>query len=178
MSVSALFLIALRDSSAAGSVQGQWAVKTNAAYWGVLTPNLSVESRFSPKWTGDLLTAYNPWTFSDDRKMRFWLVQPELRYWFCESFEGHYVGLHLHGAQFFGGFRDKRYDGYLAGAGLSYGYQWILSSHWNLEAAFGFGFARMWYKESLRIPCNKCQQDRTATYVGPTKVSLSLIYLF
>ena len=53
--------------------------------------------------------------------MRFWLVQPELKYWFCEKSEGHFVGMHLHGAQYFGGFKKKRYDGYLAGGGFTYG---------------------------------------------------------
>lgn len=78
-------------------------------------PNASVEIGLSRKFTTDWQLAYNPWTFRDDRKMRFWLVQPELRYWFCESFEGHFVGAHLHGAQYYGGFSDKRYDGYLVG---------------------------------------------------------------
>lgn len=128
------------------------ALKTNGLYWATTTPNVSVEVALSPKYTLELAGAYNPWTFKDDKKMRFWLVQPEVKYWFCEKFEGHFVGMHLHGAQFFGGFNKKRYDGYLAGGGITYGYDWILSPHWNLEAAIGIGYARLWYKESPRIP--------------------------
>lgn len=154
------------------------ALKTNALYWGVLTPNAGIEIGINNKFTADLLAAYNPWTYHDDKKMRFWLAQPELRYWFCESFEGHFVGIHLHGAQFFGGFRDKRYDGYLAGAGISYGYDWILSPHWNLEAEIGAGYARLWYKESPRIPCSKCYENKTGNYLGITRLSLSISYLF
>lgn len=110
--------------------------------------------------------------------MRLWLVQPELKYWFCEKFEGHFVGLHLHGAQYFGGFKDKRYDGYLAGGGFTYGYDWILSPRWNLETAIGLGYARLWYKESDRILCLKCYENKHKNYFGPTKVALSLIYNF
>lgn len=154
------------------------ALKTNGLYWATTTPNVSVEVALSPKYTLELAGAYNPWTFKDDKKMRFWLVQPEVKYWFCEKFEGHFVGMHLHGAQFFGGFNKKRYDGYLAGGGITYGYDWILSPHWNLEAAIGIGYARLWYKESSRIPCEKCYENKHKNYFGPTKAAVSLIYVF
>lgn len=154
------------------------ALKTNALYWGALTPNMSVEMALNHRFSTDWQVAYNPWTFQDDKKMRFWLVQPELRYWLCETFEGHFVGVHLHGAQFFGGFNDKRYDGYLAGGGLTYGYNWILSPHWNLEALIGAGYARLWYKESPRIPCSKCHENKKKDYIGPTKIAISISYMF
>jgi len=154
------------------------AVKTNGLYWLTTTPNAGIELALNKKVTLDLSAAYNPWTFNDDKKMRFWFVQPEAKYWFCEKFEGHFIGLHLHGAQYFGGFKDKRYDGYLVGGGLTYGYDWILSPHWNLEAAIGIGYAHLWYKESERIPCLKCYENKHKNYVGPTKAALSLIYIF
>ena len=78
-----------------------YAVKTNALYWMTTSPNAAFEFAVNNKVTVNLMGAYNPWTFSDDRKMRFWLAQPEVRYWLCEKFEGHYFGVHLHGAQFF-----------------------------------------------------------------------------
>ena len=167
-------LIALGQSAQAQDVS----LKTNAVYWATTTPNLGLEMALSPKYTVNLLGAYNPWTFKDDKKMRMWFVQPEVRYWLCEKFEGHYVGVHLHGAQYFGGFHEKRYDGYLAGGGISYGYNWILSPHWNFEASIGIGYARLWYKESDRIPCEKCYENKHKNYIGPTQAALSLVYVF
>lgn len=154
------------------------ALKTNGLYWLTTTPNLGVEVALSRKVSIEVSGAYNPWTFKDDKKMRFWMVQPEAKYWFCEKMEGHFVGIHAHGAQYFGGFGDKRYDGYLAGGGISYGYDWILSPHWNIEAEIGIGYAHLWYKESPRIPCVKCQKDKNKNYFGPTKAAVSLIYIF
>lgn len=154
------------------------ALKTNALYWLGTTPNLGIELALNDRWTLDLSAAYNPWTFKDDKKMRFWLAQPEARYWLCEKFEGHFVGLHAHAAQFYGGFHSKRYDGYLAGGGLTYGYDWILSPHWNIEAAIGIGYAHLWYKESPRIHCIKCETDKHKNYFGVTKAAVSLIYIF
>lgn len=140
------------------------AIKTNTLYWLTTTPNIGAEFSLSSKLTIEVAGAYNPWTFKDDKKMRFWLVQPELKYWTCEKFNGHFIGVHLHGAQYYGGFSSKRYDGYLAGGGLTYGYDWILSPHWNLEAAIGIGYARLWYKESERIPCGKCYEQKHKNY--------------
>lgn len=171
-----LFMLLL--VSASFSYGQKLAIKTNIPVWFTATPNVGLEIGLHRKWTLDLDGAYNPWTYSDDRKMRFWLVQPEVRYWFCEKFEGHFVGLHVHGAQFFGGFKEKRYDGYLAGIGLSYGYSWILSPHWSIEANIGLGYTRLWYKESPRIPCTKCYVDKVMHYVGPTRVGITVMYLF
>lgn len=154
------------------------AVKTNPLYWLTTSVNAAIEIKLSDRITTDLAGAYNPWTFNDDRKMRFWLAQPELRYWFCEAFEGHFVGLHVHGAQFFGGFRNRRYDGYLVGTGISYGYGWIISPHWNIEAQAGVGYARLWYKDGPRIPCIKCYEKKNGNYWGLTKLSLSISYIF
>ncbi len=179
MRLKILFLISFFVVSFLQQVSAQdVALKTNGLYWATTTPNVGVELTLDPKVTLELAVAYNPWTFNDDKKMRLWLVQPEVKYWLCEKFEGHFVGVHLHGAQYFGGFKKKRYDGYLAGGGFTYGYDWILSPHWNLEAAIGLGYARLWYKETLRIYCEKCGENKHKNYLGPTKAALSLIYIF
>ena len=98
------------------------AVKTNGLYWMTTTLNAGVEVGLSRKVTLELAGAYNPWTFKDNKKLRFWLVQPEAKYWLCEKFEGHFIGVHAHAAQFYSTLANHRRDGYLAGGGISYGY--------------------------------------------------------
>ncbi|CCY91102.1 uncharacterized protein BN461_01897 [Bacteroides sp. CAG:1076] len=181
MSKSVLFYILVSASVILGTVRlsaQDIALKTNGLYWLTTTVNAGVEIAVSNKLTIDFQAAYNPWTFQNDKKMRFWLAQPELKYWLCEKFEGHFVGFHLHGGQYFGGFNDTRYDGYLAGAGVSYGYDWILSPHWNLEMALGIGYAHLWFDKSPRIYCEKCRNSERKNYFGPTKAAISLIYVF
>lgn len=160
------------------AVAQEVAVKTNALYWMTTTLNVSAEFGLSRKVTLELAGAYNPWTFKDNKKLRFWLVQPEAKYWLCEKFEGHFVGVHAHAAQFYSTLANRRRDGYLAGGGFSYGYDWMLSPHFNLEAEVGIGYARLWYKESDCIPCLKSYERKHKDYVGPTKAALSLIYFF
>lgn len=163
------------------------AIKTNALYGATTTPNLGLEFGLGKRTTLDVMSGYNPFTFSNNKKLKHILVQPELRYWFCEVFNGHFIGLHGHGAQFNVGNMDvsvgrledlkgRRYEGYLYGGGLSYGYQWMLSNRWNLEASVGGGYARIHYD---KYPCGTCGTklaEGKYNYWGITRASLSIIY--
>ena len=75
--------------------------------------------------------------------------------------------------------KDSRYQGWFVGAGVAYGYAWILSRHWNLEAEIGFGYS---YTRYDRFPCAVCgtklESDKPQHYVGPTKIAINLVYLF
>ena len=74
--------------------------------------------------------------------------------------------------------RNRRYEGDLYGFGFTYGYQWMLNRHWNIEAAIGLGYAHIIYD---RYPCADCgtrQKGGHKNYLGPTKAAVSLVYLF
>lgn len=167
------------------------ALKTNPLYDATTTPNLGAELAMGKKSTLQLFYGLNPWKFASDRtkQLRHWLLMPEYRYWTCQKFNGHFFGIHALGGQYnVGGidlpnpvFKDldeKRYEGWYAGGGLTYGYQWLLSRHWNLEASVGVGYIRFHYKE---FPCTECGaliQENNKNYFGPTKLALSLMYCF
>ena len=71
------------------------AVKSNALYWTTTTPNAGLECSVAPRWTFEFEGAYNPWTLNKEKnmKVKHWLVSPEFRYWFCEAFQGHFIGI-------------------------------------------------------------------------------------
>lgn len=169
-----LLIISISQTAKAQKV----AVKTNALYWLTTTINGGVEFSINSRNTIDLSGAYNPWTFKDGKKLHLWMAQPEFRHWFCEKFEGHFIGIHAHGGQFFAALKDKRYDGNFVGGGFSYGFDWILSPHWNLEATLGLGYTYSWYRQSPWLPCIKCQKDKEKHYVGPTKLGITFTYIF
>lgn len=160
-----------------------WALKTNALYWATTTPNMAVEVGLSEKYTLDISGNYNFWNLGDNKKFKHFLVQPELRYWLCERFNGHFFGLHLHYGQFniegikMLGLDDYRYQGDLYGAGLSYGYHWILNKRWSIEATVGLGYAYLDYSKYNCGECGSKIKDETRNYWGPTKAALSLIYI-
>lgn len=170
-----------------------FAVKTNLLYDATTTFSLGVEFRLSKRLSLDLPVNYNPWTFSNARKIKHILVQPELRYWIYEPFNGHFLGVHGLWSLFnvgnlslppaveemmgYGDLKNYRYEGNLYGIGISYGYHWMLSNRFSLEATLGLGYV---YLDYDRFKCNKCGAKlghETKNYFGPTKVGLSLIYM-
>lgn len=167
------------------------ALKTNLLYWATTTPNIGMEVGLGKKHTAQLFYGLNPWKFSHSRakQVRHWLLMPEYRYWFCQKFNGHFLGVHALGGEYniggidipnyvFSDLDSKRYEGWYAGGGVSYGYQWLLSKHWNLEASLGVGYIRFHYKESDCTKCARPDGTGNKNYFGPTKLALSLMYCF
>lgn len=161
----------------------KFAIKTNALYWATTTANLGFEVGLSKKLTLDVSGNYNPWEFSNNKQIKHWLVQPELRYWLCERFYGHFFGLHAHYAEAnvsnlnIFGLGDYRYQGNIYGAGISYGYQWILNKRWSMEATVGVGYARLNFDKYNCGTCGSKIGKEHKNYFGPTKIALSIIYV-
>ncbi|MDE6803978.1 MAG: DUF3575 domain-containing protein, partial [Muribaculaceae bacterium] len=76
------------------------ALKTNLLYDAALSPNLGVEFRVAPKWTLDVTGQLNLWKLSEGKQWRHWAAMPEARYWFCNAFNGHFIGAHVFGGQY------------------------------------------------------------------------------
>lgn len=70
------------------------ALKSNILYDASGTVNLGIEAGFAPRWTLDVSGNYNGWVRSHGRTWKHWMLQPEARYWFCDRFAGHFVGIH------------------------------------------------------------------------------------
>lgn len=162
--------------SASGTFAQKLAVKTNAAYWATTTLNLGTELAIAPKMTIDITGNYNPFTFSNNKKIMHWAIQPEWRYWTCQRFAGHFFGVHAHYGRYNGGLEKYRYKGWFVGGGISYGYQWILGKRWNLETELGVGYAYLDYDKHMRKACGKFINTGHKNYIGPTKLSLSILY--
>lgn len=177
------------------------AVKTNLLYDATSTPNIGVEIGLGGKSTFNLVYGLNPWKFDTathgERYAKHWVLMPEYRWWTCSRLIGHFIGLHALGGQlnasnidlpapgvFFNGPKlnkigaDSRYQGWYAGGGLTYGYQYPLSDNWNIEAEIGVGYAHMWYDQ---FPCSECGskiRNGGTNYVGLTKLGFSIMYVF
>jgi hypothetical protein len=195
LTLAVLFLLAFAGNASAQ----KFAVKTNALYWGTSTPNIGLEVAMAPRWTFELEGGYNPWTLDkqENLKAKHFLVTPEFRYWFCEAFQGHFIGIHgnytqfnvsginvpdvffkpSEGGLFLNDLQYARSQGWAAGAGLNYGYAFPISRRWNMEFTLGLGF---WYTDYDRFESRKCGlfQENVSRYaVGPTELGISFIYM-
>ncbi len=114
-------------------------VGTNVLGWAA-APNIGVDLALGNHFALVVDAAYNPLTVGE-KKANFWAVQPELRLYPRYRFAGHFIGLEGHYADYHDyGLGNYAYRGNLYGAGLSYGYSWMLSKSWNLEAFVGLGY--------------------------------------
>ncbi len=165
------------------------ALKTNALYWATTTPNLAAEVSAGRRNTFQLTYGLNPWKASSGKSIRHWMLKPEYRRWFCTAFDGWFLGAYARGGQFNAGnidlplgilpnLEDHRFEGWYAGAGVTAGYQWALSRHWNFEASLGVGYDYAHYDKFRCGTCGERQESSHQNYVGPTGAALSLIYIF
>ncbi len=201
LNIIRLCVVVLLFGGGHSDMQAQVAIKTNLLYDATTTPNLGIEIGTGARNTLQLFYGLNPWTFDSDskgeRKAKHWVLIPEFRWWTCTKFNGQFFGVHLMGGQFNaanvdlpipGGFfkgeniakgvKDYRYQGDFAGIGFTYGWQWILSRHFNIEAEIGVGYNHVWYD---KYPCYECGAKIASggtNYVGVTKLGLSLLYIF
>ncbi len=168
-------------------------LKTNIIYDAILTPNIGVEVGLAPKWSLDITGQLNNWTV-DGHRWKQAVAQPEARYWLCRRFAGHFFGAHALGGVYNYGnfnfpvsflgtdyrqFKDYRHQGWLVGAGLAYGYAWILDKHWNLEAEIGLGWVYTHYDVYRCANCGKkLKSGQHHNYYGVTKAAINFVYLF
>ena len=132
----------LLASSGAAKAQDV-ALKTNLLGWATTSLNAGVEVGIAEKQTAQLFATLNPWEFSGGKKVRIWNVEPEYRWWTCQRFGGSFFGEHALAGEYnvknvdlpFGILpktkSGRHYEGWYIGAGVTYGYQWLLSRHWN-----------------------------------------------
>ena len=168
------------------------AIKTNLIADAVTSPYLGAEFKMKPKWTYEIVGEINAWNIHE-RRWRHWMVQTGPRLWLCEAFQGHFFGFQAIGGQFnigniphafkflgqpFQNLKENRYQGWGVGAGISYGYDWILSKHWNTELEIGIGWIYCHYD---RYPCQVCGPAKGHghhNYYGPTRLSWAIEYVF
>jgi hypothetical protein len=161
-------------------------VKTNIPYLLTTTPNIGVEYAFTKNLSFELTTGINPFEFRESQ-LKHWVIWPELRYWSYEPFNGHFIGLHsLHGKFNVGGWdlgiskleplKERLYKGNVLGAGLSYGYHWILDNRWGLEFTMGLGVAKVTYGVHNFGGSQMKIGEGNKYYIGPTKGAISVTY--
>ena len=171
----------------------RFALKTNLLYDATATVNVGAEFSMAPKWTFDLSGNLNAWNVND-RKWKHFMVQPEARYWFCDKFQGHFLGIHALGGIYNIGYipnnikylnwdlsrlTDHRFQGNFIGAGAAYGYACPLTQHLNLEFELGAGYVYTVYDEYECYGCGKKTADDICHhYFGLTKAAIGLVYIF
>jgi len=165
--------------------RSNFSLKNNLLYDATLTPNLGMELRIDSLNSVQAFYGINPCKFGDAKKLRHWSLMPEYRHWAKKVFDGLFYGLHAVGGQYnaegigpFTTLKNNRFEGWYAGGGITAGYAWPLSLHWNLEAAVGLGYLYTSYDQYEPGECGYPLGPGHRHYVGPTKLALNIAYIF
>lgn len=174
-----LLLAALWGSPRSAAAQ-IFAVRADALAALTGTLHLGAEVSVADRWSVEASGYWNP-VKTPSLSMSFHAVQLCSRYWFYESFVGHFVGGQLSYVGYDLGSRTRRYDGRAYGIGFSYGHAWMLSKRWFVTFEAGLGV--YYTKDTRRDPTVGDWDDeyiyhyRRWTLV-PSRLELSFSYLF
>jgi hypothetical protein len=195
-----IFIVAALIMSAAVGTAGrahaqELGLRTNLLSLATGTVNFGAEWAFDPRMTVELIATCNiPGLIyygdkARNRKLWNWMLQPEVRFWQTEAFNRGFFGIHAGGGAFDAGgitlplgiapgLARHRFEGWMAGAGVSYGWQWWLDERWNLEATFGFGYFYMKYNR-FTTPASTVidRAGEVHHYFGPSRLGISVTYL-
>ena len=141
--------------------QPRMALRTNLLYDATLSPNLGVDVRVDSAWTVGLLVGINAWDIDKERnkKWRHALFSFRARNYLKRSvfhknyIEGDLIYSHYNVGNtkipfgLYSAVKDRRLQGDLIALGGKYGYSWILSRTWRIEAEAGVAVGYAWFKE-------------------------------
>ena len=148
------------------------ALRTNLLYDATLSPNLGVDVRVDSTWTVGLLAGMNAWDIDKEKnkQWRHMLCSFRARKYVNDSvfhkgyFEADAIYSHFNVGNvkfplgLYKTVRERRLQGDLLALGGKYGYSWILSRDWRIEAEAGVAIGYAWFKE---YDCPHC-----GTYYG------------
>ena len=167
------------------------AMKTNLLFDAALAPNIEVERWFGKNNRFSVMAeVWFPWYVwkSNSRAYEVLTVGLEGRYWLTHSkkhperpLTGWFVGAYVAGGKYDIEWKSEGDQGEFTSLGLSVGYTWRIGRNLNLEASAAGGWVAGPYRHYEGRFHDKhliWQRNEHLSYFGPTKLKLSLVWLW
>ena len=162
-----------------------FAVRTNVLYDALLTPTLGVEWRINRSVGVKLDGSLAWWSSNQDKVQKIWLLNPEVR-WYLLRDKRFYAGVSGNFGDYniyrymLGNILSKEtgYQGKMWGAGLTVGYQLLLSHNFSIDFNLGLGYTRFDYDSFSMTDGVRVYKDRdkTKNCWGPTQAGINLVW--
>ncbi len=161
-------------------------VSTNLIDYACLgTLNAEASYTIGQHWSLTAGLKYNPFTFHKgdaDRQFQFRQQSYALgaRYWTWHSLSGWWIGGKLRYQEYnWGGlFARESEEGDKVGLGLSAGYTYMISRHFNVEFGLGTWGGRAWYRKYSCQMCGLTVEDGRKWFLLPDNLMISFAYVF
>jgi hypothetical protein len=186
MLLKSLLLSLLFIGSASLASAQKVSVSTNMLEWGNFgTMNADVGVSISQHFSLFAGGRYNPWSFQAKSSMPIYNKQTTgyvgVRYWPWYVWSGWWVSAKVRYTQFSetGVLRPKLFEGKSIGAGLAFGYTWMLSEHFNIEVGGGAWAGRhLEFAQYRTVRSMELQDSGPRNFAFIDEMSLSLMYVF
>lgn len=163
------------------------ALKTNLLFDAALMPNIEIEVPLGRRWSVNGEYIFPWWILTDNQycleilsggiEGRCWLGNRKKR----PVLTGHFLGLYAGGGMYDLQWRKEGYQGeFFIASGLSYGYSHRIGRNLNMEFSLGLGMLRTYYRHyhmSAGYEKLLWQNSGNYTWLGPTKLKVSLVWL-
>lgn len=162
------------------------ALKTNLLYDAVLVPNIGVEAKIFNNWTIYADIMYARWDIpSEHFYWDLYGAQAGIRKYFGSralhrSFTGHHAGIYTQALayDFQAGNIGQQTPTINFGVGVEYGYSFPVARSLNIDVEIGIGYLGGKYHEyTVEDTHNVWRGTLERTWIGPTKASISLVWL-
>ena len=183
-----------------------FALRNNLLYDATLTPNIGAELRIDSAWTAGVNIGLNAWDIdkSKNKKWRHLLIAPNVRRYFghksdkpadrslwgisvdscrkvsyleLDAIYSHFnVGNTKIPFGLYKSIQDRRLQGDLFALGGKYGYSWILSRDWRLEAEAGIAIGYAWFKENDCDHCGNYYGNGDRIFLLP-QLGINVVYI-
>jgi hypothetical protein len=162
------------------------AVSTNVLDYARLgTLNLEASLGVARHWTLNAGAKYNPFSFDnnggeDQMQLRQRSLSLGTRFWPWHIHSGWWLSAKVQAQEYNeGGVRSlQTEEGERYGGGLGAGYTYMLHKHFNLEVGAGVWAGKNRYTVYACPVCGKETGGGERTFVRPSEILLSLIYIF
>lgn len=162
----------------------QVAVKTNALFWAAMTPNLGAEFVIGEHSSIDFSAFghYKPYGVNS----KLVAFQPEYRYWFNgRPMIREYIGASAMIAAYDMTLKQRTYTGNAYSVGITGGYVFALSEHWNFELCAGFSLLffnqKQYYKhddyDDHHVENGAVQSNSWGYKLFPAKLGVTFSYI-
>ena len=174
-----LLTIILVTSADKASAQ-MYGVSTNILGWATGTINGAIEFKTSDKWSIEVPIYFNP-IVTDNVSMLHITTQPTLKYWYQSVFVGHYLSISNTTSYFKFGRKESMNKGFIVGAGVGYGYSFIINKYisLNIEAGVGAYYTRYdAYKKTLLDTEDELILTHSKIKILPSRLVAGITYYF
>lgn len=172
-----------------------FALRNNLLYDATLTPNLGAEIRLDSAWTAGLNIGVNAWDIDKqkNKKWRHLLISPNVRWYHnhkgdslvtrrvnyleMDAIYSHFnVGNTRIPFGLYDAVKNRRLQGDLVALGGKYGYSWILSRDWRIEAEAGLAVGYAWFKEYDCPHCGAFLGNGDRIFLLP-QLGINVVYI-